>query len=142
MSAMQRAMEAREAYQERIGEAASEPCEGGVKIQSMSLLEYEHQRMELEKEMEEANERERMHKEKAHLDFQKECKTIASKIGALKHQQSELLRKYKQDKIYFHARYRQEKQAINARMHTLKMQYLTLNGIEPAKKKTEKTETA
>ena len=100
----------------------------------MTIAEYEEKRLALEHKMQEANERERTHKEKAHLEYQKQCKSISARIGDLKRQQSDLLRKYKQDKVYLHSLYREEKTQINAQMHSLKMQYLTINGIDNTKK--------
>lgn len=139
MSAMQQAMEAERAYRERIADKVLSE-EGGVKT-SMSLEEYEEKRLALEQQMEDANQREKMHKERLAFTFQRECKEVASKIGNLKKRNSDLLRKYRQDKTYVHSQYRQEKQNINEQMHLLKMQYLTLNGLEP-KKKLENEETA
>lgn len=102
----------------------------------MTLEEYEEKRLALEQQMEDANEREKMHKERLAFNYQKDSKELQSKIGNLKKRQSELLRQYKQDKIYVHSQYRQEKQNINEQMHLLKMQYLTLNNISTNKKQT------
>lgn len=102
----------------------------------MTLEEYEEKRLALEQQMEDANEREKMHKERLAFNFQKECKEVQSKIGNLKKCQSDLLRQYRQDKMYVHAQYRQEKQNINEQMHLLRMQYLTLNNISTNKKQT------
>lgn len=135
MSAMQKAMEAERAYRERIADKVLSE-EGGVKLTSMTLEEYEEKRLALEQQMEDANEREKMHKERLAFNYQKDSKELQSKIGNLKKRQSELLRQYKQDKIYVHSQYRQEKQNINEQMHLLKMQYLTLNNISTNKKQT------
>lgn len=135
MSAMQKAMEAEKAYRERIADKVLSE-EGGVKPTSMTLEEYEEKRLALEQQMEDANEREKMHKEKLAFTYQKECKEVQSKIGNLKKRQSELLHQYRQDKMYVHAQYRQEKQNINEQMHLLRMQYLTLNNISTNKKQT------
>lgn len=102
----------------------------------MTLEEYEEKRLALEKQMEDANEREKMHKERLAFSYQKECKEVQSKIGNLKKCQKDLLRQYRQDKMYVHAQYRQEKQNINEQMHLLRMQYLTLNNISTNKKQT------
>ena len=107
---------------------------GGVFSGKLTIERYEEARLALEQKLTEANERERAHKEKASLEYQKLCRSISARIGDLKRQQSDALRKYKQDKVYLHSLYRDEKIAINGRMHALKMKYLTDNGIEPKKK--------
>lgn len=132
MSALQRAKEAHEAYLERAAEKAVEIETGAAPL---TLAEYEAQRLALEKRLTEVNERERAHKEKASMEYQKQCRVISSKIGDLKRQQGDMLRKYRQDKVYIHSMYRDEKIAINGKMHALKMQYLADNGIEPWKDK-------
>ena len=134
MSALQRAKEAHEAWLERAATKAVEAEKeemGGAFPAKMTLEVYEAARLALDRRVAEANERERKHKEKAALDYQKQCKDIAAKIGNLKRQQSDALRKYRQDKIYIHSMYRDEKLALNNQMHALKMRYLTDNGIEP-----------
>lgn len=135
MSAMQKAMEAERAYRERVADKVLSE-EGGVKPTSMTLEEYEEKRLALEQQMEDANEREKMHKERLAFNYQKERKEVQSKIGNLKKRHSDLLRQYRQDKMYVHAQYRQEKQNINEQMHLLRMQYLTLNNISTNKKQT------
>ena len=138
MSALQRAKEAHEAWLERAGEKAveAETAEmGGVFSGKLTIEKYEEARLALEQKLTEANERERAHKEKAALEYQKLCRSISARIGDLKRQQSDALRKYKQDKVYLHSLYRDEKIAINGKMHALKMKYLTDNNIELPKKK-------
>lgn len=101
----------------------------------MTLQEYEMARGVLEEKLREVGERERKHKEKAHVEFQIECKRIAAQMGSLKHKRAVLNKKYQQDKAYIHGMYRKEKQDLNLQMHTLKMEYLTVNGIDDRKNK-------
>ena len=79
----------------------------------MILSEYEAKRHDLDRKLEEI-----------------ECKKIQSQIGQLKKKQKELLQKYQNDKIFFHRKYREEKHEITAKMHTLRLEYLTVNNID------------
>lgn len=96
----------------------------------MILSEYEAKREELDKKMIEISEREAQHKMELHIKYQAECKKIQSQIGNLKKRQKEALKQYQNDKAWFHAKYREEKQQITSRMHALRMEYLTVNGID------------
>lgn len=96
----------------------------------MVLSEYEAKREELDKKMKEIGEREAEHKMELSIKYQAECKKIQSQIGNLKKRQKEALKQYQNDKAWFHAKYREEKHQITARMHTLRMEYLTVNGID------------
>ena len=110
----------------------------------MVLSEYEAKREELDKKMKEIGEREAEHKMELSVKYQAECKKIQSQIGNLKKRQKEALKQYQNDKAWFHAKYREEKHQITARMHALRMEYLTVNGIdckETRKTDNEKTES-
>ena len=48
----------------------------------------------------------------------------------LKKKQKELLQTYQNDKQFFHRKYRDEKHEICEKMHTLRLEYLTVNNIE------------
>ena len=96
----------------------------------MILSEYEAKRSDLDRKMEELNERESEHKMELSIRYQAECKRIQSQIGNLKRKQKELLQKYQQDKSYVHKKYKAEKQDVSAKMHTLRLEYLTVNGID------------
>lgn len=96
----------------------------------MVLSEYEAKREELDKKMKEIGERESEHKMELSVKYQAECKKIQSQIGNLKKRQKEALKQYQNDKAWFHAKYREEKHQITARMHALRMEYLTVNGID------------
>ena len=67
---------------------------------------------------------------------QAELKKIASQIGNLKHKRAEINKQYEIDKAWFHRKYREEKHAVTASIHALRMEYLTVNGVQdvcPAK---------
>ena len=96
----------------------------------MILSEYEAKRQELDRELEEVGEREAAHKMELSVKYQAECKRIQCQIGNLKKKQKELLQKYQNDKSFFHRKYREEKHKITAKMHILRMEYLTVNGID------------
>ena len=96
----------------------------------MILSEYEAKRHDLDRKLEEIGEREAAHKMELSVKYQAECKKIQSQIGQLKKKQKELLQKYQNDKIFFHRKYREEKHEITAKMHTLRLEYLTVNNID------------
>ena len=96
----------------------------------MILSEYEAKRAELDQKMKEIGEREAEHKMELSVKYQAECKKIQSQIGNLKKRQKEALKQYQNDKAWFHAKYRDEKHEVTARMHALRMEYLTVNGID------------
>jgi hypothetical protein len=96
----------------------------------MILSEYEAKRAELDRRLQEVGEREAAHKMELSVKYQAECKKIQSQIGQLKKKQKELLQTYQNDKIFFHRKYREEKHEITERMHTLRLEYLTVNGVD------------
>ncbi len=108
----------------------------------MVLSEYEAKREELDKKMKEIGERESEHKMELSVKYQAECKKIQSQIGNLKKRQKEALKQYQNDKAWFHAKYREEKHQITARMHALRMEYLTVNGIDCNETRKKENENA
>ncbi len=96
----------------------------------MILSEYEAKRAELNRRLQEVGEREVAHKMELSVKYQSDCKRIQSQIGQLKKKQKELLKTYQNDKTFFHRKYREEKQEICEKMHTLRLEYLTVNNIE------------
>lgn len=96
----------------------------------MILSEYQAKREALEKKMQEIGEREAEHKMELSIKYQAECKKIQSQIGQLKKRQKEALKQYQNDKMWFHRKYRDEKHEITQKMHMLRMEYLTVNGIK------------
>jgi len=96
----------------------------------MILSEYEAKRAELDQKMKEIGEREAEHKMELSIKYQAECKKIQSQIGQLKKKQKEALKQYQNDKMWFHRKYRDEKHEITQKMHMLRMEYLTVNGIK------------
>ena len=96
----------------------------------MILSEYEAKRADLDRKLQEVGEREAAHKMDLRIKYQAECKKIQSQIGQLKKRQKELLQQYQNDKQFFHRKYREEKHEICEKMHTLRLEYLTVNNIE------------
>ena len=96
----------------------------------MILSEYEAKRAELDRRLQEVSEREAAHKMEVSVKYQAECKKIQSQIGQLKKKQKELLQTYQNDKQFFHRKYRDEKHEICEKMHSLRLEYLTVNNIE------------
>ena len=96
----------------------------------MILSEYQAKREALEKKMAEIGEREAEHKMELSIKYQAECKKIQSQIGQLKKKQKEALKQYQNDKMWVHRKYRDEKHEITQKMHMLRMEYLTVNGIK------------
>ena len=80
--------------------------------------------------MKEIGAREAAHMMELSIKYQAECKNIQSQIGQLKKRQKDALKQYQNDKQWFHRKYRDEKQEITAKMHALRMEYLTVNGID------------
>ena len=102
----------------------------------MILSEYQAKREVLEKKMQEIGERESQHKMELSIKHQAELKKIASQINNLKHHRAEINKQYEMDKTWFHRKYRDEKHEITQKIHALRMEYLTVNGLEdkrPAK---------
>ena len=96
----------------------------------MILSEYEAKRAELDRRLQDVGEREAAHKIELSVKYQAECKKIQSQIGQLKRKQKELLKTYQNDKTFFHRKYREEKHEICEKMHSLRLEYLTVNNIE------------
>ena len=96
----------------------------------MILSEYEAKRAELDQKMKEIGEREAEHKMELSVKYQAECKKIQAQIGNLKKRQKEALKQYQNEKMWFHRKYRDEKHEITQKMHMLRMEYLTVNGIK------------
>lgn len=96
----------------------------------MNLSDYEAKRQELDAQMEKMNEMESEKKMELSIKLQKELKSIASKIGQLKKQRQELEKNYQKDKSWWHMKFKDEKQQIQAKMHILRLEYLTVNNIE------------
>lgn len=94
----------------------------------MVLSEYEAKRQELEAQMQKLNDMESEKKMELSIKFQMDTKRINQQMGQLKHQRSELLKSYQNDKSWWHKKFRDEKQQVTARMHLLRMEYLTVNG--------------
>ena len=103
----------------------------------MILSEYEAKRADLDRKLQEVGEREAAHKMDLSVKYQAECKKIQSQIGQLKKRQKELLQQYQNDKQFFHRKDREEKHEICEKMHTLRLEYLTVNNIETRETKKE-----
>lgn len=96
----------------------------------MILSEYQAKREDLEKKLQEISDREVQHKMELSVKYQASCKRIASQMGQLKHARAELNKQYQNDKTFFHRKYRDEKREVIERIHALRMEYLTVNGLE------------
>ena len=105
----------------------------------MVLSEYEAKRHELDEQMAKLNEMESEKKMELSIKFQSEVKRIQSKIGQLKREQKNLLKDYQNDKAWWHKKFKDEKQDVSAKMHLLRLEYLTVNNIEC--KETEKAKS-
>lgn len=102
----------------------------------MDISEYQAKREALEKKLREIGEQEAEHKMELSVKHQMKLKSIAAKIGQLKHQRAETNKQYEMDKAWTHRKYRDEKQKIISQIHVLRMEYLTVNGaqdVRPAK---------
>lgn len=95
----------------------------------MTITDYEAKRLQLEKKMQEINEREAAHMVSLLGKMNAERMKISSQIGQLKKKQDELQRHYKADKNYIRRMCRDEKIALNAKMHCLRLEYLMVNGL-------------
>ena len=104
----------------------------------MVLSEYEAKRHELDEQMAKLNEMESEKKMELSIKFQSEVKRIQSKIGQLKREKKNLLKDYQNDKAWWHKKFKDEKQDVSAKMHLLRLEYLTVNNIEC--KETKKVE--
>ena len=96
----------------------------------MKITDYEAKRLELDAKMQELNNQESEKKMELSVAFQTECKRIQSKIGSLKKQQKQALQDYKNNKKWWHEKFRKEKMEITSKMHMLRIEYLTVNNIE------------
>lgn len=96
----------------------------------MDISEYQAKREALEKKLREIGEQEAEHKMELSVKHQMQLKSIAAKIGQLKHQRAETNKRYEMDKAWTHRRYRDEKQKIISQIHMLRMEYLTVNGVQ------------
>lgn len=96
----------------------------------MQLSEYEAKRQELDAKMQKLNEMESEKKMELSIKYQAECKKIQAQIGNLKHKQKEALKQYQNDKSWWHAKFRDEKHDVSAKMHMLRLEYLTVNNID------------
>lgn len=95
----------------------------------MKLSEYEAKRQELDAKMQKLNAMESEKKMELSIRYQAECKKISCKIGELKHKRAELNKDYQKDKSWWHAKFRDEKHEVTAKMHMLRLEYLTVNNI-------------
>lgn len=96
----------------------------------MILSEYEAKRHELDARMQKLNEMESKKKMELSITLQGELKKIACKIGNLKKERQELEKQYQKDKSWWHMKFKDEKQEVSAKMHILRLEYLTANNIE------------
>lgn len=96
----------------------------------MILSEYEAKRADLDTKMQELNTQESEKKMELSIKYQAECKRIQAQIGQLKHKQKEALKNYQNDKAWWHDKYKTEKRQVSEKMHLLRLEYLTVNGIE------------
>lgn len=96
----------------------------------MIISEYQARREALEKKLREIGELEAEHKMELSVKHQMQLKTIAAQIGNLKHQRAEINKRYEMDKSWCHRKYRDDKQQIISQIHMLRMEYLTVNGVQ------------
>ena len=96
----------------------------------MLLSEYEAKRQELDAKMQKLNEMESEKKMELSIKYQATCKKIQGQIGNLKKQQKDALKQYQNDKSWWHVKFRDEKHEVTAKMHLLRLEYLTVNNIE------------
>jgi hypothetical protein len=96
----------------------------------MILSEYEAKRQELDAQMQKLNEMESEKKMELSIKLQRNLQEIAGKITRLKRDREQLQKEYQKDKSWWHMKFRDEKQNISAKMHLLRLEYLTVNGIE------------
>lgn len=96
----------------------------------MELSDYEAKRQELDAQMQKLNEMESEKKMELSIKYQSDCKKIQSQIWTLKKKQNDLLKTYQNDKSWWHAKFRDEKHDVTAKMHMLRLEYLTVNNIK------------
>lgn len=95
----------------------------------MILSEYQAKREVLEKKMEEINDRQAQHMMKLSVEYQMKMKQISAKINNLKHQRGEENQRYQHNKHYVRHMYSEEKRQLTQSIHTLRLEYLTVNGL-------------
>ena len=96
---------------------------------SMSITDYEAKRMRLDEEMQKVNARQAEHEMELSVKYQTEMKRISTQIGALKSKRGEITKKYQIDKSWLRKKYRDEKEDVTRKMHLLRLEYLTANGL-------------
>lgn len=96
----------------------------------MILSEYEAKRADLDARMQELNAQESEKKMELSIKYQSKCRAIQAKIGSLKHEQKEALKNYQNDKAWWHDKFKNEKRQVTEKMHMLRLEYLTVNGID------------
>ena len=96
----------------------------------MVLSEYEAKRHELDAQMQKLNEMESEKKMELSIKLQSELKKISSQIGTLKKRRQELEKQYQKDKSWWHMKFKDEKLDVMAKMHMLRLEYLTVNNIQ------------
>ena len=96
----------------------------------MELSTYEARRSELDAQMQKLNEMESEKKMELSIKYQKDCKRIQAQIGTLKRQQKDLLKNYQNDKAWWHRKFKDEKREVSEKMHMLRFEYLTANGVD------------
>ena len=96
----------------------------------MVLSEYEAKRHDLDAEMEKLNTMESEKKMELSIKYQQKLKAIQGKMNQLKKERQEALKNYQNDKAWWHAKFRDEKHNVSAKIHMLRLEYLTVNGID------------
>ena len=96
----------------------------------MNISEYEAKRQELDAQMQKLNDMESEKKMELSIKLQTKLKEIAGKITQLKKQRAEIQKQYQNDKSWWHMKFRDEKHDVTAKMHLLRLEYLTVNNIE------------
>lgn len=96
----------------------------------MVLSEYEAKRHELDAQMQKLNEMESEKKMELSIKLQSELQKISSQMGTLKKRRQELEKQYQKDKSWWHMKFKDEKQDVSAKMHMLRLEYLTVNNIQ------------
>lgn len=95
----------------------------------MVLSEYEAKRQELDALMDKFNKMESEKKMELSIKYQADCKRIQSEICNLKRKQKELLKDYQNNKAWWHEKFKEGKRDVSAKIHLLRLEYLTVNNI-------------
>ena len=95
----------------------------------MILSEYQARRETLEKKMEEINDREAKHMLQLSAEYQQTMQRISSKINNLKQQRAQEHKRHQANKQYVRHMYKEEKQRLIDSIHTLRLEYQTVNGL-------------